>query len=115
MSKFSNTEIREKNINDPITDETNKFKKPYQTVGRPPVTANIHDEYMRNPPNNHPVSPATDRRHPSVKEGAYEWETPRVEQDQGYAGVEQTGKYTKDLALAESVQENSVHGNVDDV
>lgn len=34
-----------------VTDETLAFKKPYQTVGRPPVTQeNINDQYMRDPP-----------------------------------------------------------------
>ena len=33
-----------------ITDESLAFKKPYQTVGRPPVVDNINDQYLRDPP-----------------------------------------------------------------
>lgn len=34
------------------TTDDQKFKKQYQTVGRPPVTDhNINDEYVRDPPN----------------------------------------------------------------
>ena len=33
-----------------VTDESLAFKKPYQTVGRPPVVDNINDQYVRDPP-----------------------------------------------------------------
>lgn len=34
------------------TDESQTFKKPFQTVDRPPVTGHdIHEDYMRDPPN----------------------------------------------------------------
>ncbi|KIK45580.1 hypothetical protein CY34DRAFT_506940 [Suillus luteus UH-Slu-Lm8-n1] len=34
-----------------ITDEALTFKKPFQTVVRPPTTNhNIHDDYMKHPP-----------------------------------------------------------------
>ncbi|KAG2037840.1 hypothetical protein BDR03DRAFT_1091644 [Suillus americanus] len=36
-----------------ITDEAQTFKKPFQTVVRPPTTNhNIHDDYMKHPPEN---------------------------------------------------------------
>jgi hypothetical protein len=36
------------------TDQDQTFKKPFQTVGRPPtVDHNMHDDFFRNPPNVH--------------------------------------------------------------
>lgn len=35
-----------------FTDDAGKFKKAFQTIGRPEVTkGDIHEEYMRHPPN----------------------------------------------------------------
>lgn len=35
-----------------ITDESQTFKKAFQTVDRPPVTErDIHEQYMQDPPN----------------------------------------------------------------
>lgn len=34
-----------------VEDEQRVFKKTEQVIGRPPVTDNINDQYMRDPPN----------------------------------------------------------------
>ncbi|EKM51752.1 uncharacterized protein PHACADRAFT_262073 [Phanerochaete carnosa HHB-10118-sp] len=33
-----------------VTDSSQTFKKPYQTVGRPAVVENLNDQYVRDPP-----------------------------------------------------------------
>ncbi|KAG1855779.1 hypothetical protein C8R48DRAFT_776150 [Suillus tomentosus] len=56
-----------------ITDEAMTFKKPFQTVVRPPTTNhNIHDDYIKHPPENvslvptEPVDLARKRAHSNV-------------------------------------------------
>ena len=33
-----------------VEDEARTFKKPFQTIGRPEVTENLNDQYVRDPP-----------------------------------------------------------------
>ncbi|KAF7795605.1 hypothetical protein EIP86_006769 [Pleurotus ostreatoroseus] len=93
-----------------VTDADNTFKKSFQTVGRPPVTdTNINDEYLRHPPNNQPLEPMTDRKPPGKKEGAYDLED--TQDTTGILGEEVTGRYKKEAALEELVNEDTLHPN----
>ncbi|KAH8104733.1 hypothetical protein BXZ70DRAFT_922154 [Cristinia sonorae] len=92
----------------PITDDTEVFKKPFQTVDKPAVTSdNINDQYYRDPPNNQPIGSTTGRTSWGPKEGAFEEIDPKQE---GVLGDQAIGKQTKETALAETVSENTVHG-----
>lgn len=64
--------------------------------------------YLSIIPQNEPTEPMTDRKYPSKKEGAYELE----EAEEGVLGEEPTGKYTKEAALGEMVNESTVHRGV---
>lgn len=51
MSQTRRSDLRA-NSDVTYTDDAGKFKKAFQTVGRPEVTKDdIHEEYMRHPPN----------------------------------------------------------------
>ncbi|KAI0770139.1 hypothetical protein C8Q74DRAFT_875742 [Fomes fomentarius] len=87
------------------TDESQTFKKPFQTVDRPPVTGHdIHEDYMRDPPNNQPYEPNTDRL--SAKEGAGEEMYPTQD---GVLGNQEIGKQLKQDALEDLTTQSSVH------
>ncbi|EJF63511.1 hypothetical protein DICSQDRAFT_55428 [Dichomitus squalens LYAD-421 SS1] len=89
------------------TDESQTFKKPFQTVGRPPVTErDIHEQYMQDPPQNVPYEPTTDRSTIGTKEGAREQADP---QQQGVLGHPGVGKALKQDVLEEMTTEGSVH------
>ncbi|KAI0338977.1 hypothetical protein BDW22DRAFT_1487346 [Trametopsis cervina] len=93
------------------TDDTGKFKKPFQTVGRPEVTDHdINDEYMRNPPNNQPIEPSTDRKNPGAKEGTWEVDDSAPVED-GVLGEPGIGRSKKEQLLRETIEENSLHAN----
>ncbi|OCH88681.1 hypothetical protein OBBRIDRAFT_691303, partial [Obba rivulosa] len=88
-------------------DNDRKFKKEYQTIGRPTVADHdINDEYVRRPPMNEPTGPTTDRKVPGLKEGAREITDPKVE---GVLGDQPIGKLLPDIARAGLIQENTVH------
>ncbi|KAH9949874.1 hypothetical protein B0H21DRAFT_72328 [Amylocystis lapponica] len=83
------------------------FKKQYQVVGRPEVAErDIHEDYVKNPPNNQPTEPMTDRRARGLKEGAREELDPKQE---GVLGDEPIGKIAKQAELESMTQENAVH------
>ncbi|KZT63670.1 hypothetical protein DAEQUDRAFT_679983 [Daedalea quercina L-15889] len=93
------------------TNDNQKFKKEYQTVGRPPVTDHdINDEYMRNPPNslNIPRETSAARKAPGLKEGAREETGPNQD---GVFGDAPTSRIHKDVALGDLANENTVHPN----
>ncbi|KAL7280104.1 hypothetical protein PYCCODRAFT_1456266 [Trametes coccinea BRFM310] len=90
-----------------VTDESNTFKKPYQTVDRPPVTErDIHEQYMQDPPHNMPIEPSTDRKARGLKEGAKEETDPKQD---GVLGDEPVGKVQKSTALEDLTTESSIH------
>lgn len=109
-----------------VTDNTNTFKKDFQTIGRPQVTeSDMHEEYMRNPPNasslpyameqgltysaqNQPYEPNNDRKHPGIKEGAWQYD-PELQPGQKVLGDEGIGRVKKGQALQEQTEEGSVH------
>ncbi|KAH9841798.1 uncharacterized protein C8Q71DRAFT_854151 [Rhodofomes roseus] len=93
------------------TTDDQKFKKQYQTVGRPPVTDhNINDEYIRDPPNNLniPGETSTLRKAPGLKEGAQEVTDPKQD---GVLGDEPMSRIQKEVALGDLASENTVHPN----
>ncbi|KAI0699920.1 hypothetical protein C8T65DRAFT_580726 [Cerioporus squamosus] len=90
-----------------VTDESQTFKKAYQTVDRPPVTErDIHEEYMQDPPHNLPSEPNTDRKTRGQKEGAQEETDPKQD---GVLGDANVGKQLRTSALQELATESSVH------
>ncbi|TFY57056.1 hypothetical protein EVJ58_g7258 [Rhodofomes roseus] len=112
------------------TTDDQKFKKQYQTVGRPPVTDhNINDEYIRDPPNvsgltfrsrlhakystcllepEHPWRDVDVRKAPGLKEGAQEVTDPKQD---GVLGDEPMSRIQKEVALGDLASENTVHPN----
>lgn len=92
----------------PVTDDSRAFKKSFRTVDVPPVTDNINDQYFRDPPNN-VEQPARGRATQSVKEGTFEDADRKLE---GVLGDQAIGKQTKEAALGEMVNENTVHGGL---
>jgi len=112
----------------PVTDDSRAFKKSFRTVDVPPVTDNINDQYFRDPPNvttSHQLffhvhqgtdhdeqnveQPARGRATQSVKEGTFEDADRKLE---GVLGDQAIGKQTKEAALGEMVNENTVHGGL---
>ncbi|KAI0074124.1 hypothetical protein K474DRAFT_1602111 [Panus rudis PR-1116 ss-1] len=101
-NEFANPDV-------PVTDETNTFKKAYQTVGKPPVTDNINDQYYRDPPHvNNSEVPTTNRKSRGAKEGAREETDPKQE---GVLGDEASSKLQKSTMLEQMTNESSVHPN----
>ncbi|KAI0631918.1 hypothetical protein C8Q77DRAFT_882219 [Trametes polyzona] len=90
------------------TDESQTFKKPFQTVDRPPVTErDIHEQYIQDPPHNEGLSHvAVDHRGRGLKEGAQEETDPKQD---GVLGDQPVGKELKQSALETLTTESSVH------
>ena len=115
-------------LNDESTSDAQKFKKEFQTVGRPPVTDhNINDQYMREhsassvrPVTVYPRAPAVDEHSvaqnietagartakPGQKEGAYYDEE---QKEQGVIGDEPLGRRKPFEQI--DAEETSVHPN----
>ncbi|CCM04131.1 uncharacterized protein FIBRA_06292 [Fibroporia radiculosa] len=88
-------------------DEEQMSKKGYQVVDRPPVTDHdIHDEYLKHPPNNQPTELMTNRGTRGQKEGGRDELDPKRE---GVLGDEPTSRITMETALEETTTEHSVH------
>ncbi|KAL1742964.1 hypothetical protein HDZ31DRAFT_65477 [Schizophyllum fasciatum] len=81
------------------------FKKAAQEVNRPAVTDhNIHEDFVRNPPNNEPIE-FTNTRTRGLKEGAKEPEP----YEPGVTGNEGTGRPKHADVEGEILQEGSIH------
>ncbi|KAI0667749.1 hypothetical protein C8Q78DRAFT_981669 [Trametes maxima] len=90
-----------------VTDASSTFKKPFQIVGRPPVTErDIHEEYLQDPPDNQFYASITERNPRGLKEGARE-ET-ELKQE-GVLGDQPVGKIEKESALETLTTQSSVH------
>ncbi|KAL1713867.1 hypothetical protein EV715DRAFT_295685 [Schizophyllum commune] len=82
-----------------------QFKKATQEVNRPTVTDhNIHEDFVRNPPNNEPIE-FTHIKTRGLKEGAKEPEP----YEPGVTGHEGIGRPKHADVEGEAVQEGSVH------
>ncbi|KAF8842151.1 hypothetical protein BDN67DRAFT_926809 [Paxillus ammoniavirescens] len=89
------------------TDERLRFKKPFQTVGRPPtLDHNMHDDFVRHPPQNTPEGGGAGRAsNLGWKSGAHQKEPSEV----GILGHEEMGRSKQSDVQAEMVKESSVH------
>ncbi|OAX40942.1 hypothetical protein K503DRAFT_768114 [Rhizopogon vinicolor AM-OR11-026] len=88
------------------TDEELTFKKPFQTVSRPPTTDhNIHEDYVRHPPHNTPGPGATTSRKPGKKEWARKPEPMEV----GILGNMETGRLHQADIEGDILNRSSVH------
>lgn len=88
------------------TDQT--FKKEYQVVGQPETTDHdIHEDYLKSPPQNIPGGFPSETSQPLGKEGAYERETLQP----GVLGQEGVGRPKHSDVEGELINENSIHPN----
>ncbi|KAJ8595240.1 hypothetical protein M405DRAFT_857470 [Rhizopogon salebrosus TDB-379] len=87
-------------------DEELTFKKPFQTVGRPPTTDhNIHEDYLKHPPHNTPSPNATTPGKPGKKERAYELKPKQAE----VLGNAETGRLPQADIEGDILNRSSVH------